>query len=273
MTCDSESSASQQRGTPVKRKLSEPQGSQIQSSNQNIPSTQTKSQRSEAKRARKMEIETEFRILKSLIPNIANKQQINELEIIDACVNYIEALQDQLNIRSNSSSTHCSSRPQQSVMSAMSAAAAAAAGCQMVDMSDEVNSVGDDLEADLDDYDIEDEENEARTTSKWSSLASLEKENEAGTSEEDDISESSSSSDSESEGEEVEEENNNAASLSESAKKTESGELKVLTSGVAPDAAALTSEDAPLDKEADDAASSKTSSIEDSTGNAERPSS
>merc|ERR1712226_1262730 len=120
----------------------------------------------------------------------------------------------------------------------------------MVDMSDEVNSVGDDLEADLDDYDIEDE---ARTTSKWSSLASLEKENEAGTSEEDYISESSSSSDSESEGEEVEEENNNAASLSESTKKTESGELKVLTSGVAPDAAALTSEDAPLDKEADDA--------------------
>merc|ERR1712226_1226416 len=73
------------------------------------------------------QIESEFQILKSLIPNIANKQQINELEIIDACVNYIEALQDQLNIRSNSSSTHCSSRPQQSVMSAMSAAAAAAA--------------------------------------------------------------------------------------------------------------------------------------------------
>ena len=79
MTCDSESSSSQQRGTPVKRKLSEQHGSQIQSSNQNIPSTQTKSQRSEAKRARKMEIETEFRILKSLIPNIANKQQINEV--------------------------------------------------------------------------------------------------------------------------------------------------------------------------------------------------
>ena len=35
--------------------------------------------RSEAKKARKMEIETEFRILKSLIPNIANKQQINEV--------------------------------------------------------------------------------------------------------------------------------------------------------------------------------------------------
>jgi len=271
MTCDSESSSSQQRGTPVKRKLSEQHGSQIQSSNQNIPSTQTKSQRSEAKRARKMEIETEFRILKSLIPNIANKQQINELEIIDACVNYIEALQDQLNIRS-SSSTHCSSRPQQSVMSAMSAAAAAAssaAGCQqMGDMSDEVNSVGDDLEAD-DDYDIEDEENEPRTTSKWSSLASLDKEHEAGTSEEDDISESSSSSDSESEGEEVAEENNNAASLSESSKKTEMSELKELTSDVAA-AATLTSSE---DKEADGAASSKTSSIEDSTGNAEKPSS
>ena len=79
MTCDSESSSGQQRGTPVKRKLSEQHGSQIQSSNQNIPSNQTKSQRSEAKRARKMEIETEFRILKSLIPNIANKQQINEV--------------------------------------------------------------------------------------------------------------------------------------------------------------------------------------------------
>jgi len=263
MTCDSESSSGQQRGTPVKRKLSEQHGSQIQSSNQNIPSNQTKSQRSEAKRARKMEIETEFRILKSLIPNIANKQQINELEIIDACVNYIEALQDQLNIRS---STHCSSRPQQSVMSAMSAAAAAAsAGCQqMGDMSDEVNSVGDDLEAD-DDYDFEDEENEPRTTSKWSSLASLDKEHEAGTSEE----ESSSSSDSESEGEEVAEENNNAASLSESAKKTEMSELKELTPDVAA-AATLTSSE---DKEEDGAASSKTSSIEDSTGNAEKPSS
>ena len=151
-------------------------------------------------------------------------------------------------------------------MSAMSAAAAAAsAGCQqMGDMSDEVNSVGDDLEAD-DDYDIEDEENEPRTTSKWSSLASLDKEHEAGTSEE----ESSSSSDSESEGEEVAEENNNAASLSESAKKTEMSELKELTPDVAA-AATLTSSE---DKEEDGAASSKTSSIEDSTGNSEKPSS
>jgi len=272
MTCDSESSASQQRGTPVKRKLSEQHGqSQIQSSNQNIPSTQKKSQRSEAKRARKMEIETEFRILKSLIPNIANKQQINELEIIDACVNYIEALQDQLNIRSSSSTHSSSSRPQQSVMSAMSAAAAAAAAsatCQVGDMSDEVNSVGDDLEAD-DNYDIEDEEN------KWSSLASLAKEHEAGTSEEEDISESSSDSESEGE-EEIEEENNNAASLSESVKKTEMIELKKLTSDVASAAATLTSSEAaaPSDKVAsEDAAPSKTSSIDDSTGNAEKPSS
>ena len=156
-----------------------------------------------------------------------------------------------------------------SAMSAAAAAASSAAGCQqMGDMSDEVNSVGDDLEAD-DDYDIEDEENEPRTTSKWSSLASLDKEHEAGTSEEDDISESSSSSDSESEGEEVAEENNNAASLSESSKKTEMSELKELTSDVAA-AATLTSSE---DKEADGAASSKTSSIEDSTGNAEKPSS
>ena len=156
-----------------------------------------------------------------------------------------------------------------SAMSAAAAAASSAAGCQqMGDMSDEVNSVGDDLEAD-DDYDIEDEENEPRTTSKWSSLASLDKEHEAGTSEEDDISESSSSSDSESEGEEVAEENNNAASLSESSKKTEMSESKELTSDVAA-AATLTSSE---DKEADGAASSKTSSIEDSTGNAEKPSS
>merc|ERR1712045_504911 len=42
---------------------------------------------------------TEFKILQSLIPKIADKQAINELEIIDACVNYIEALQEQLNIR------------------------------------------------------------------------------------------------------------------------------------------------------------------------------
>jgi len=51
------------------------------------------------KKKKQLEIETELRILKSLIPNIANKQQINELEIIDACVNYIEALQEQLNIQ------------------------------------------------------------------------------------------------------------------------------------------------------------------------------
>lgn len=51
------------------------------------------------KKMKRLEIETEFKILQSLIPKIANKQPINELEIIDACVNYIEALQEQLNIR------------------------------------------------------------------------------------------------------------------------------------------------------------------------------
>merc|ERR1712018_403005 len=44
------------------------------------------------------QIESEFQILKSLIPDIANRQQINELQIIDACVTYIEALQTQLNV-------------------------------------------------------------------------------------------------------------------------------------------------------------------------------
>merc|ERR1712141_98749 len=52
------------------------------------------------RRKKKLEIETEFKTLQSLIPKIANKPSINELEIIDACVNYIEALQEQLNIRS-----------------------------------------------------------------------------------------------------------------------------------------------------------------------------
>lgn len=51
------------------------------------------------KKKKRLEIETEFKILKSLIPKVANKQTFNELEIIDACVNYIEALQEQLNIR------------------------------------------------------------------------------------------------------------------------------------------------------------------------------
>merc|ERR1712141_720157 len=51
------------------------------------------------RRKKKLEIETEFKTLQSLIPKIANKPSINELEIIDACVNYIEALQEQLNIR------------------------------------------------------------------------------------------------------------------------------------------------------------------------------
>jgi hypothetical protein len=44
------------------------------------------------------QLESEFQILKSLIPDIANRQQINELEIIDACVDYIETLQTQLNV-------------------------------------------------------------------------------------------------------------------------------------------------------------------------------
>jgi len=41
-------------------------------------------------------IESEFKTLKSLIPRIAGKAEIGELEIIDACVSYIESLQDQL---------------------------------------------------------------------------------------------------------------------------------------------------------------------------------
>eukprot|EP00093_Oithona_nana_P014395 14395.XXX_283393_283799_1 [CDS] Oithona nana genome sequencing. len=39
---------------------------------------------------------TEFQILQSLIPQIAGRMDITELEIIDACVDYIESLQNQL---------------------------------------------------------------------------------------------------------------------------------------------------------------------------------
>ena len=57
-------------------------------------------------------ISAEFQILQSLIPDIANKSDITELEIIDACVDYIESLQDQLDLHwqkrdsSSSSSAH-----------------------------------------------------------------------------------------------------------------------------------------------------------------------
>jgi len=61
--------------------------------------TRNVGQKHSRRRKKKLEIETEFKILQSLIPKIADKQSINELEIIDACVNYIEALQEQLNIR------------------------------------------------------------------------------------------------------------------------------------------------------------------------------
>merc|ERR1712062_374017 len=45
-----------------------------------------------------MNIQTEFQILQSLIPGIANQDDISELEILDACVEYIESLQDQLDL-------------------------------------------------------------------------------------------------------------------------------------------------------------------------------
>ena len=72
MTCDSEDTTAK-RGT--KRRLGEAKWADLLGS----PPAAAGRSSSEAKRARKMEIETEFRILKSLIPNIANKQQINEV--------------------------------------------------------------------------------------------------------------------------------------------------------------------------------------------------
>merc|ERR1712043_7447 len=41
-------------------------------------------------------VETEFKILQSLIPGISDQNEVSELEIIDACVQYIETLQNQL---------------------------------------------------------------------------------------------------------------------------------------------------------------------------------
>merc|ERR1712045_305264 len=44
------------------------------------------------------QIQAEFQMLQSLIPDIANEADISELEIIDACVDYIERLQNQLSL-------------------------------------------------------------------------------------------------------------------------------------------------------------------------------
>jgi len=101
------------------------------------------------RRKKKLEIETEFKILQSLIPKIADKQSINELEIIDACVNYIEALQEQLNIRNPDDHTSTADDPENdentmstSIRSLMSAIAED-------QIEDRLHSVQDD---EMDDY-------------------------------------------------------------------------------------------------------------------------
>ena len=82
MTCDSEET----RG--IKRKLTkrciEDAINPNRGGSEDRVALNRTADRSEAKRVRKMEIETEFRILKSLIPNIANKQQINEVRLIQS---------------------------------------------------------------------------------------------------------------------------------------------------------------------------------------------
>ena len=84
MTCDSEET----RG--IKRKLTKRCIEDAINTNRGGAGSEDRvvqnrtADRSEAKRVRKMEIETEFRILKSLIPNIANKQQINEVRLIQS---------------------------------------------------------------------------------------------------------------------------------------------------------------------------------------------
>lgn len=70
-----------------------------QENTKNVDNKRKLAPKQSRRRKKRLEIETEFKILQSLIPKVADKQTTNELEIIDACVNYIEALQEQLNIR------------------------------------------------------------------------------------------------------------------------------------------------------------------------------
>merc|ERR1719433_1515747 len=94
MTCGESNKADQQPSN--KRSSSSPnmdQRSPLEAKRAKIEVTLASSEASQLG-----QIESEFQILKSLIPDIANRQQINELEIIDACVNYIATLQTQLNV-------------------------------------------------------------------------------------------------------------------------------------------------------------------------------
>ena len=116
-----------------------------------------------------------------------------QLEIIDACVTYIEALQDQLNIRQSRSPVAAVSN----------------------DMSEEVDSVGGDLEPD--DFEDENDENEAANGGRqvWPVSGG------AVDSESDELSDDDSEDEEEaadSDMKEEEEENNNASS----SKKTDS---------------------------------------------------
>jgi len=131
------------------------------------------------KKTKRLEIETEFKILQSLIPKIANKQQINELEIIDACVNYIEALQEQLNIR-NPQDTNCttddttmSTTSIRSIMSAITDEKAEGGSCfyqiQDDDVDDYLNSESSEEDCSDDEF-KEDKNNNKATEDKETNL-------------------------------------------------------------------------------------------------------
>ncbi|CAB4066888.1 unnamed protein product [Lepeophtheirus salmonis] len=61
------------------------------------------------KRRRIQQIDREFKTLKSLIPDVANKSGISKLEIIDASVKYIEELRTKLKPSDQEKLNHSSS--------------------------------------------------------------------------------------------------------------------------------------------------------------------
>lgn len=63
----------------------------------------------------RLQIETEFKILQSLIPGVSKQDHVSELEIIDACVAYIERLQHQLYLRLNSTTQQQQLQQQQQI--------------------------------------------------------------------------------------------------------------------------------------------------------------
>ncbi|TRY74602.1 hypothetical protein TCAL_00591 [Tigriopus californicus] len=75
-------------------------------------------------------LETEFNTLKTLIPGLSERTNLEELDIIDACVLYIQALRNQLCPRSRNNS--CRSLDPTKVLPSSSGTSSASEGFELV---------------------------------------------------------------------------------------------------------------------------------------------